>query len=166
MFSFLKTKRPANDNQASIAPDSALPNTASQNQTIRRELIRVVLKDTLRLHGIPFGWLACEVIVITRSASEEHLHIQLVVIKWSEQLLRFAPALQQQLLLGLDRFEPAIAHSSYIVSWRFSPECDCPFTNMPDPNAWLGNTKIQATEEPMSVLDRRKTKRPPQNTTC
>lgn len=162
MFSFLKIMRPVNHVQPSMAPNSRLPDNTPQNNTVRRELIRVVLKDTLRLQGIPFGWLACEVIVIARAPGEEDLHIQLGVMKWSEQLMRFAAALQQQLLLDLDRFEPAVDHSKYIVSWRFSPECGCPFTNMPDPKTWIKNSpKVKPDEEPVSVLDRRQTKRLP-----
>lgn len=140
---------------------SAAPNSTSPHGNIQREPIRVVLKDTLRLHGIPSGWLACEVIVIARSASEEDLHIQLVVSKWNEQLLRYAPVLQQQLLLGLDRFDPSVDHSRYIVSWRFSPDCGCPFTRMPEPTLWLQDTLPQPDEEPVPVLDRRHTRRPP-----
>jgi hypothetical protein len=122
-------------------------------------LIRVVLKDTLRLHGIPFDWLACEVI-IAQGLNEEELRIQLVVMKWKEQLLRYAPALQQQLLLGLDRFDPSVDHSKYILSWRFSPDCGCPFTRLPAPNFWRKDTVAQAQEEPASVLDRRHIRRP------
>lgn len=161
MFKFLKSKRPGSDRPPPAAPVSVSPTSEQQHSNVRRELIRVVLKDTLRLHGIPPGWMACEVFVITRPPSEEALHIQLVVMKWNEQLLRYAPALQQQLLLGLDRFDPSVDHSSYIVSWRFSPDCGCPFTRMPDPKSWLKPTLPQADDEAVPVLDRRHTRRPP-----
>ena len=53
MFEFLKSKRPNNERPSRIAPVSATPNSTQQRGNVRRELIRVVLKDTLRLHGIP-----------------------------------------------------------------------------------------------------------------
>ena len=161
MFSFLKKTALKTEPPSSVTPVSVSPNNTQQHHNIRRELIRVVLKDTLRLHGIPFGWLACEVIIIARAPGEKDLNIQLVIMKWNEKLLRFAPALQQQLLLGLDRFEPTVDHSKYMVSWRFSPDCGCPFTNMPDPKVWIKNTRTQVEAEPISVLDRRQTRRPP-----
>lgn len=160
MFRFLKSKRPK-DESAPLAPVSVLPDSSTQHSDVRRELIRVVLKDTLRLHGVPFGLLACEVIIVARAPGEEELHIQLVIMKWNEQLLRYASALQQQLRLGLDRFDPSIDHSRYIFSWRLSPNCGCPFPFMPDPKSWRQNTPAQTEEAPVSVLDRRHTRRVP-----
>jgi len=160
MFSFLKPKRADNRPQHSALPTSVSPNSSMQPTNLRRELIRVVLKDTLRLQGIPFGWLACEVLIIPREPGEDAVHIQLIVMKWNEKLLRYALALQHQLLLGLDRFDPLVDHSKYIVSWRFSPNCGCPFTKMPDPKTWLQSDAPQTADEPLSVLDRRHARRP------
>ncbi len=160
MFDFLKKKETKNSRPPSAPPTSAAF-SSTQHSNVRRELIRVVLKDTLRLHGIPFDWLACEVIIIGQANGVEKLHIQLVIMKWKEPLLRYAPALQQQLLLGLDRFDPSVDHSDYIVSWRFSPSCGCPFSHLPEPKFWLKSAAPQVFEEPIAVLDRRRTKRPP-----
>lgn len=160
MFRFLKSKRPENES-APPAPVSSLPDSSSQHSDVRRELIRVVLKDTLRLHGVPFGLLACEVIIVARTPGEDELHIQLVMLKWNEQLLRYASALQQQLRLGLDRFDPSTDHSRYIFSWRMSPDCGCPFPFMPDPKSWRQSTMPQVEAAPVSVLDRRHTRRAP-----
>lgn len=160
MFHFLKIRQQKDQQRPSVAPRSLPPDSTAQRLNIKRELIQVVLKQTLRLHAIPFGWLACEVISIPRSPLEEELHIQLVMLKWNERLLQYAPALQQQLLLGLDRFDPSVDHSGYIFSWRFAPECGNPFTHMPEPKSWLKNTLLPIAEEPVPVLDRRHARRP------
>lgn len=159
MFDFLKKKPPVNP--SSVTPVSVSPNSISHSSDVRRELIRVVLKDTLRRHGIPLDWLACEVMVTTRSLDREELHIQLILMKWNEQLLHYAAALQQQLLLGLDRFDPGVDHSSYVVSWRFSPHCGGPNLVLPEPKFWLQAVQPEVPETPVSVLDRRRTQRPP-----
>lgn len=136
---------------------------APPNADIQRELVRVVLKDTLRRHGIPFDWLACDVVTVTHSPKEQELHIQLMLLQWHELFVRYAPALEQQLLRGLDRFEPSVNRSKYLISWRFSPDCGCPFTVMPPPLVWSHETVLaRAAEEPASVLDRRQIKRAPQ----
>jgi hypothetical protein len=142
------------------APESVNSQSTRAHTDIKRELIRVVLKDTLRQHGIPFDWLACEVIIIRRGPVAEELHIQLVVMKWNESLMRYAMALQQQLLKGLDRFDPSVDHSQYVVSWRFAPDCGCPFNVMPNPKAWLQKAPPPFVDEAPSILDRRKTRRP------
>lgn len=158
MFEFLKSKRPVN--QVGGAPVSVSPVSTSHHSDVRRELIRVVLKDTLRQHGIPLDWLSCEVISIRRGVDQEELHIQLVLMKWHEHLLRYAAALQQQLLRGLDRFDPEIDHSKYVVSWRFAPDCGNPFVQMPEAKFWLAATPAKAPEPLVSVLDRRLAPRP------
>lgn len=153
MLEFLKKKPPQRMDASPMQPIAPPPHT-----DLRRELIRVVLKDTLRRHGIPFHWLACEVI-IPRTPSEEEPHIQLVILKWHDQLLLYAPALQQQLLLGLDRFDPSVDHSHYMVSWRLAPDCGSPAREMPAPGFWLEHPGSPALDSPLSLLDRRKTPR-------
>jgi hypothetical protein len=158
MFDFLRGKRPGN--QTGSAPVTVTTGTGNHNSDVRRELIRVVLKDTLRQHGIPLDWLACEVIVIPRAPDKETLHIQLVLMRWNDQLMRYALALQQQLLIGLDRFDPEIDHSGYVISWRFSPKFVNPFPVLPEPSHWLEAVPPKAAATPVSVLDRRKARRP------
>jgi len=164
MFKFLTNKHPTQGSPASVSPAAASPNSTLQRSNVRRELVRVVLKDIMRLHGIPLAWLGCEVIIISRPQTEDELHIQLVVLKWKEPLLRYAPALGRQLLAGLDRFDPSVDHSKYVVSWRFAPDCGCPFTEMPKPEFWLKPDAAPVVMEPVSVLDRRATRRPPKVT--
>ncbi len=163
MFDFFKTRVPRHGDPTASGPPSLGPaNSTQQRGNIRRELVRVVLKDTLRLHGVPLDWLACEVSTVARSGSEEELRVDLVIMKWQEKLLRYIPALSQQLLLGLDRFDPSVDHSGYQVSWRFSPDCGCPFMQMPEPAYWLKNRPTPSpTPGPVSVLDRRQFPRAP-----
>jgi len=160
MFGFLIKTKPKKARKPVIAPESVTSTKSGQHSNIQRELIRVVLKDTMRLHGIPLDWLACEPIVVPRSNRADVVNIQLVVMRWSDKLMQFALALEQQLLLGLDRFDPAVDHSGYVVSWRFSPACGNPVTHMPNPKYWLQNDQPPNKVEPISVLDRRQTLRP------
>lgn len=161
MFEFLKSKR-VNSPAAKSTETSVVPaQNTQQHNDIRRELIRVVLKDTLRSHGIPTNWLACEVIIITRPQDGDELHIQLVILKWHESLLRYADAFQREFLLDLDRFDPTVDHSGYVMSWRFATDCDCPFKSLPDPRTWLLSAQAQTVDEPVPVLDRRRVPREP-----
>ena len=146
---------PPHDAKGLSTPPANTQNTQNtqQHSDVQRELVRVVLKDTLRQHGIPSSWIGCEVTVLSRRVvaaagvvttsnakqapvTRETLFVHLIVMKWNDALVRFAPAFQQQLMLALDRFEPAVDHSNYAVSWRFSPQSGCPYTQMPDPLFW------------------------------
>lgn len=164
MFSFLKNSVPKYVAGPSVTTDSKSMslNSTREKSDIQRELIRVVLKDTLRRLGIPFEWLSCEVIIIPHGMGNDELHIQLSLMKWHETFLRYGPALERQLVRGLDRFDPSVDHSKYIISWRFSPDCGCPFTVMPPARFWTHvEPPAPVVEEAPSVLDRRHSKRPP-----
>ncbi|MBK6294996.1 MAG: hypothetical protein IPF55_12525 [Rhodoferax sp.] len=160
MFGFFKSKAPKADTaMAKPAASAPPPVSTRQHAHIQRELVRVVLKDTLRQHGIPVGWVGCEVSAAPKWVSDEDMFVQLVILKWNEALLRYAPALERQLLLDLDRFDPTVNHSRYVVSWRFAPDCGCPSVDMPDPSVWLKAAHPTPPPEPVAILDRRRSKR-------
>jgi hypothetical protein len=160
MFGLFKAK-PHKAEHPATAPVGGTPPPAStrQHTHIQRELVRVVLKDTLRQHGVPAGWVGCDVLVAPKRVSDEDVVVHLVILKWNETLLRYAPALERQLLLDLDRFDPTVDHSRYLVSWRFAPDCGCPNMEMPDAAFWLKAAHPVAPPEPVAILDRRRSKR-------
>jgi hypothetical protein len=160
MFEFLKDSNQKNALAPGAQPDSVPAQTVPQHTNTHRKLVHMVFKDTLRTHGIPSDWLACETLIVPRGPATEELHIQLVVMKWNESLLRYASALQQQLLSGLDRFEPLVDHSKYVVSWRFSPACACPVNLMPQPEFWSQNEQSPALDERPSLPDWSRSKWP------
>lgn len=133
IFSFGRNKSALSRNAPQAFDQGA---TTRQHTDIKRELVRVVLKDTLRLHGIPGNWLTCEVTALTGQARGDDILVRLVVLKWHEPLLKFLPALQKQLIVGLDRFEPSVDHAKYVVSWQFAPDCGCPHAQLPDAKTW------------------------------
>lgn len=162
MFEFLKRYRTSNEPPSSVSPESMLANHSQQPGSSRRETIRLVFRDTLQIHGIPADWLGCEVLIVRRTNKADEVHIQLLMLKWNEKLLRYAPALEQQLRHELDRLDPTVDHSKYIISWRFSPDSNYPFSVLPDPKFWVKSAApiVQREDEPVSVLDRRRARRP------
>lgn len=121
---------------ASNPAASASSRTSQQHTATHRELVRVVLRDTLRMDGIPESWIGCETLNMSRSSGDVVLMIQLTILKWHDELPRYATVLQQQLIQGLQRFDPASDHSKHVVVWKFSPHCGCPHSSMPDPGFW------------------------------
>jgi len=165
MFGFFKIGRAAQnerDNWAANAaslPSSSLPLSTQQHTASNRELVRVVLRDTLRMNGIPPEWVGCEILVRSRNANDAALLIQLLIHHWHEDLLRYAPLIQLQMLQALQRFDPASDHSRHTVAWKFSPACQCPLTTMPEPGYWTGSSpestrsKFQLTPSDANDLD-------------
>ncbi|MGE0329639.1 MAG: hypothetical protein AB7P37_02985 [Ramlibacter sp.] len=116
--------------------ESRMTDLGSQTHT-RRELLRVLTRDTLRYCGIPEGWVDCQVLVVNTRKGETHMHARLVVRHWDEQLLRHAVAFERRLMAEIHRFEPQASEWLHSITWQFKTD-NCPVTEMPPPESWTG----------------------------
>src|SRR6478735_9297439 len=91
---------------------------ASRNAP-RRELIQVVLRDTMRKHGIPSDWLECRILSTISRSGRAGLHVNFVVRQAHEQLLGYVFAFQDSFLSELARFEPRARDWLVGVGWEF-----------------------------------------------
>jgi hypothetical protein len=136
MFKFMRSARAKQDSQF---PDTAMAmpsGSTLQANDVQRELILIAYRDTMRMHGVPAQWLDCKVINTANGDGTERTQIQLIMNKWSGHVLRYAMALERQLVQCLDRYEANVDHSEYEWVWKFGAECDCPFPDMPAPEEW------------------------------
>jgi hypothetical protein len=133
MFEFLKSKSIDARAQEDVAEHFDSTQLAEPS---RAEIADAVLKDVLRKHAIPSAWVSCEARELPLGYQKIQVQIQLVINRWSEQLMRYTGALQQQFLDALDDFEPHIDHSTYAVVWRFSASCNMPFPTIPENVKW------------------------------
>lgn len=143
MFDFFKMSRDKADRDDKLPADHRITEDPAANvgrtaepAVSSRELIRVVLRDTLRKNGIPTDWIGSQIASRTTPGQPTVHQIQLVILKWHEGLLRFAPLLQQQILRSLQQFDPQSDHSGHTVVWSFAPNCGCPYTTLPAPSYW------------------------------
>jgi hypothetical protein len=116
-------------------PSTHFDSTRNQGLT-PLELAQLVLSDVVRRNAIPSNWLEVESWEVALRPNLKQIHIQLVMQRWSDQLLHYSAALQQQFLAGLDYFEPAVDHANYVVSWRFSETCEMPSALVPEGISW------------------------------
>lgn len=158
MFDFFKIARDKSTsmdvspggNRASPPAAAGLPQ-APEQAVSSRELVRVVLRDILRKNGIPSDWIGSQITTRTQTGLPSVHQIQLVILKWHEGLLRFAPLLQQQILQGLQQFDPQSDHSGHTVVWSFAPNCGCPYTTLPAPTYWQAAVEKQKFDLPPST---------------
>ena len=144
MFKFLGFGRSKSVPAVASRPIVEAFPTTRQHSDIQRELVHVVFKDTLRQSGIPASWLGCDVTVLSSRTRGEELFVRLMVLKWDERLLPFLPVLQKLLVTGLDRFEPSIDHSAYVMSWQFASDCGCPHKALPPASTWVAQEPASA----------------------
>jgi hypothetical protein len=146
-----KTRRGSGSGeQAAAGPESrdfypSRAHASTSGTVTHRDLCIVVLRDTLRLYGIPREWISAEVLNLSGNAAHVRLQINLVIHYWHEGLLMFAPALQKEFLQTLQRFDMGTDHSRHSVCWKFSSRCHSPFTDIPSPSFWA--TPLEPLED-------------------
>ena len=102
----------------------------------RRELLRVVLRDTLNRHGIPADWFTAEVLVSTSRSGERGIHWRLVVKNPDPRLLTYAVALQHALIKRLTTFDPLSSTWLTGISWQYALPDGAAFAALPAPGTW------------------------------
>jgi hypothetical protein len=75
------------------------------------------------MHGIATDTLVFDLFPLRRLSGEKEMHVQLNMLKWSEELLCQAPMLQHQMQLELERYASPTKISTFVVAWRFAPAC-------------------------------------------
>jgi hypothetical protein len=133
---FTRAPAPVSAPLSQVGAPSQQPSSGSSQSRTRRELLRVVLRDTANRHGIPGAWLDGEVLVSTSRTGERGIHWRLVVKHWDPRLLVHALAFQQALIKRLTTFDPLASGWLTGISWQFAAPQDAPAPAMPHPGSW------------------------------
>ena len=108
---------------------------ATQNAT-RRELLRVVLRDTLTRHGLPVTWIVADMLVATSRARDPGIHWRLSIKHWDERLMTHTVALQNNLIKRVLSFDPLATNWLMGISWQLALEDESACPPMPHPGLW------------------------------
>lgn len=100
----------------------------------RRELVQVMLRDTMRKHGIPSDWIECRILSTVTRSGRPCLHVNFVVLQAHEQMLRYVFAFQDSFETELARFDPRAGDWLMSLGWEFQGH-DLTAA-MPEPAAW------------------------------
>lgn len=136
-----------------ISPDvPAEPrSSAAELASMRRDMMRAVLRNTLTRHGIPASWIGAEMLVATERGRGAGVHWRLLIKHWDPRLLTHAVALQNSLVLRLLGYDPLAADWLMGISWQFAlpDEASCP--PMPQPGYWTAEQRRNEARQPVAV---------------
>jgi hypothetical protein len=104
--------------------------TVSENAP-RRDLVQVVLRETMRKHGIPSDWIECRTLSVLTRQHKQGMHVQFIVRKADEQLLEYVHAFQASFWRELERFEPRAREWLFSLAWQFDGQAGRDFDGMP-----------------------------------
>jgi hypothetical protein len=106
--------------------------------TPRREVVQVILRDTMRHHGIPSDWIECRIVSTVSRTGRNGMQVTFVVKKAHEKLLAYVFAFQDSFERELQRFEPHAKDWLMSVNWQFEGRVPVGKVEMPDPKTWTG----------------------------
>ncbi|MFI5444934.1 hypothetical protein [Polaromonas sp. UC242_47] len=109
----------------------------SDNGT-RRQLVQMLLRDGLRQHGIPPGWVEYRMLLVNSRSRGPGMYLNLIMRHWDQRLLTYAHAFQEQLKSAITQFEPNAANWLHGISWELDvgSTCPAPYHDMPAPSVW------------------------------
>lgn len=110
----------------------------------RRELVQVVLRDTMRRHGIPSAWIDCHILSVVNRSARTGLHVELIVRDGIDRLLTYVPAFQGSFMSEIARFDPRVDDWLFSLSWSFPNLGRYSGGAMPDPALWDATTAAAA----------------------
>ncbi|MES2938756.1 MAG: hypothetical protein V4864_13805 [Pseudomonadota bacterium] len=113
------------------------PHSGAPSKTARRrELVQVVLRETVRQHGIPSDWIDCRVLSVVGSAASSGVHVTFIVRQGEDTLLTYVHAFEESFVRKMREFEPGALNWILSLSWQFSGDAPAGRNAMPDPGVW------------------------------
>lgn len=111
----------------------------SQENASRRELLRLVLRDTLNRTGIPTSWLGADLLAATSRGREPGIHVRLLVKHWDPRLMVHGIAFENAYKKRVLTLDPLAERWLLGISWQYSlaDERACPA--MPHPGVWTSS---------------------------
>lgn len=118
------------------------PSDARQQFTVRRDLLKLVLRDTLTRTGIPTAWMDVQAVAATSSAKGAGVHARLVVKHWNPQLMMHAPGLEHSFGQRLMALDPLADQWLMGFSWQLALAPDVEVAPLPRPGTWTAQPHV------------------------
>jgi hypothetical protein len=101
-----------------VESETTAQRTGSVNAP-RRELVQVVLRDTMRKHAIPSDWIDCRILSVVTRKHQAGMHVQFIVRQGEEKLLPYVHAFQDTFWSELEKFEAHPREWLFSLAWQF-----------------------------------------------
>jgi hypothetical protein len=132
---------PASQTASHSVPASSMNTKSpmSQENASRRELLRLVLRDTLNRTGIPTSWLGADLLAATSRGREPGIHVRLLVKHWDPRLMVHGIAFEDAYKKRVLTLDPQAERWLLGISWQFSLADDSACPAMPHPGVWTSS---------------------------
>jgi hypothetical protein len=128
--------RPTSSTQFAESQSQLPQDRTRSHNAPRRDLVRVVLRETMRQHGIPSDWLECRTLSVLTRKHISGMHVQFLVRKADQQLLPYVHAFQESFWDQILKMDPLARDWLFSVGWEFYGKAVQGFSPLPDPTSW------------------------------
>jgi hypothetical protein len=136
-----------NSTQFVASQQASTPSQASPH-SVRKDLLKAAMRETLLRNGIPDHWLTADLLRTNSPARKEQgVHVRFLVRHWDPRLVQHAVALEQDFYQRLVALDPQAGNWLMGFSWQFamSDLSACP--PLPHPGSWTA--PVQAETGPL-----------------
>jgi hypothetical protein len=114
---------------------------AAARSAVRRELVQVTLRETMRRHAVPSDWMELRMLPVVTRKGKHGMHVQLIVKQGQGSLLTYIPAFQSSFMAEIEKFEPRAWDWLLSISWQFAGITSTSAGDDPGKPEWrMGNT--------------------------
>lgn len=132
-----------------LAPSQNAGGGVESPQAVRKELLRTVLRETLKYNGFPASWIVADAISTTSPRNEPGIHVRLVIRHWDSRLPQYAVAFQHHFEARLHTLDPQAGHWLMGVSWQYELPAEAQWPALPPPATWA--TPVAVPEKEMTA---------------
>ncbi len=129
---------PASQNHSQ--PHSQSPNAI--RHATRKDMLRVVLRETLTHNGIPLTWVGADVLTASSRGQEPGVHVRLLIKHWEPLLMIHGVAFQHNFEKRLLSLDPLAMEWLMGMSWQFALQDESACPALPHPGAWTSPPKF------------------------
>jgi hypothetical protein len=128
-----QNSRPTAPNSVQFEASQQLPQSVG---SVRKDLLRLVLRELLTRNGIPQSWLSADMLRTTSSKREQGLHVRFLLRHWEPRLMEHGPAFEQEFTQRLLVLDPGARDWLSGFSWQFALQDTGACRAMPRPGSW------------------------------
>ena len=141
------SRSPANSTQFAASQAASSRDPATSVHAVRKEVLKLVMRETLARNGIPESWLSADLLRTNSAKREQGIHVRLLLRHWDPRLLQHGVALEQEFYRRLLALDPLAPNWLMGFSWQFAMEDLSACPPLPHPGSWTSPAHGEAADD-------------------